>query len=216
MILVLLGAPGAGKGTQGAMLSDRLDLPRIATGDILRAAVRDGTELGRKAKRYMDAGELVPDEVITGLIREALASPEAAGGAIFDGYPRNVPQARTLEEVLGEFGRTVDAVVVIDVPEEEIVRRVSGRRSCSQCGRVFNIFSDPPREEGVCDACGGELTQRPDDTEATVRRRLEVYAESTAPLIDHFERQSAIEVHTVRGDRPIAEVQDEIVDRLGR
>jgi adenylate kinase len=216
MILILLGAPGAGKGTQGAMLSKRLDLPRIATGDILRAAVRDGTELGRKAKRYMDAGELVPDEVITGLIREALASPEAADGAVFDGYPRNVPQARTLEEVLGELDRTVDAVVVIDVPEEEIVRRVSGRRSCSQCGRVFNVFSDAPREEGVCDACGGELTQRADDTEATVRRRLEVYTESTAPLIDHFESQTGAPVHTVRGDRPIAEVQDEIVDRLGR
>jgi adenylate kinase len=216
MILILLGAPGAGTGTQGAMLSDRLDLPRIATGDILRAAVRDGTELGRKAKRYMDAGELVPDEVITGLIREALASPEASDGAIFDGYPRNVPQARTLEEVLDEFDRTVDAVVVIDVPEEEIVRRVSGRRSCTECGRVYNIFSDPPRDEGVCDACGGELTQRPDDTEVTVRRRLEVYAESTAPLIDHFESQPGAPVHTVRGDRPIAEVQDEIVDRLGR
>jgi len=216
MNLILLGAPGAGKGTQGAMLAERLGIPKIATGDMLRAAVREGTDLGREAKRFMDAGELVPDEVITGLIREALSQPQAADGAIFDGYPRNVPQASTLQEVLGEFDRSVDAVVVIDVPEEEIVRRVSGRRSCSECGRVFNAFSDPPRQEGICDACGGELTQRKDDTEATVRRRLEVYRESTAPLIDHFERQAGTKVHVVSGDQPIADVQDEIADRLGR
>jgi adenylate kinase len=215
MILILLGAPGAGKGTQGALLAERLGMPKIATGDILRDAVRRGTELGRKAREYMDAGELVPDEVILGLVRDALASEEAAAGAILDGFPRNVPQAEALQGMLKEMGAGIDAVVEIDVDDEEIVRRISGRRSCADCGRVFNVHSDPPAQDGVCGVCGGALVQRDDDREETVRRRLEVYRASTAPLVEFYRSEGARMVR-VDGDRPIEGVQREIVERLPR
>jgi adenylate kinase len=215
MILILLGAPGAGKGTQGALLAERLGMPKVATGDILRDAVRRGTELGRKAREFMDAGELVPDEVILGLVRDVLASEEAAAGAILDGFPRNVAQAEALQGMLKEMEAGIDAVVEIDVDDEEIVRRISGRRSCADCGRVFNVHSDPPAQDGVCDVCGGALVQREDDREETVRRRLEVYRASTAPLVDFYRGEGARMVR-VDGDRPIEEVQREIVERLPR
>ncbi len=213
MDLILLGAPGAGKGTQGALLAERLGVPKIATGDILRDAVKRGTELGLEAKRYMDAGELVPDSVVFGLVRDALDAPAAAGGAIFDGFPRNAAQAETLDSILGEHARRVDAVVQIDVPDEAIVRRMSGRRSCPDCGRVYNVYTDPPKAEGVCDACGGALAQRTDDREETVRHRLEVYRTATAPLVAFYERTGR-PVHTVDGDRPIEQVQAELLGRL--
>lgn len=209
MHLILLGAPGAGKGTQGSTLAKNLGIPKIATGDILRNAVRDGTELGRKAKQYMDAGELVPDELILGLVREALADPAAAGGAIFDGFPRNVAQARSLETILSEQNRSLDAVVLLDVPDEVIVERMSGRRTDPQTGQVYHVRHNPP-PEGVA----GRLVQRPDDQEETVRNRLAVYAAQTAPLIQHYESEG-VPVHRIDGTGAIDEIQAAISLRLG-
>ncbi|MEX2582258.1 MAG: adenylate kinase [Gemmatimonadota bacterium] len=210
MHLILLGAPGAGKGTQGSRLADRLGISKIATGDILRAAVRDGTELGRKAKSFMDAGELVPDEVILGLVREALASEETREGVIFDGFPRNVSQARSLETILADAGRQLDAVVLLEVPDEAIVERMSGRRTDPETGKVYHLKHNPPPAD-----VAARVVQRPDDLEETVRHRLSVYAAQTAPLIEHYEG-SGIPVHRVDGTRPIEEVQTAILSELGR
>lgn len=211
--LVLLGAPGVGKGTQGVLLADRLGARKIATGDILREAVREGTEIGLRAKQYMDAGELVPDAVILDLVRDALA--RADGGAVFDGFPRTIPQAESLQGMLAELDRPLAAVVVIDVPEETIVRRMSGRRVCTGCGRVYNLHTDAPVRAGVCDVCGGALTQRSDDEEATVRRRLEVYRTLTEPLIA-FYSATPVPVHYVDGDRTVEDVQADIASLIGR
>ena len=208
MHLILLGAPGAGKGTQGSRLAERLGIPKIATGDILRAAVREGTELGRKAKQYMDAGELVPDEVILGLVRHALSEGSAREGAIFDGFPRNVAQAESLEQILSDSGRQLDAVVVIEVPDDVIVERMSGRRTDPETGTVYHVKHDPPPPE-----VEDRVVQRPDDREETVRHRLSVYAEQTKPLIEHYE-DSGVPVHRVDGTRPIEDVQSEIVECL--
>lgn len=208
MDLILLGAPGAGKGTQGALLAEKLGIPKIATGDILREAVRRGTELGRQAKRYMDAGELVPDEVILGLVRDALR--EAERGAIFDGFPRNVSQAESLDGILGDLGRRIDAVVSIDVPAETIVGRMTGRRTDPETGMVYHLEHNPPPAE-VRD----RLVQRADDREETVRHRLEVYRTTTEPLVA-FYRAAGVPLHSVDGDRPIDQVQGEILELLGR
>lgn len=210
MHLILLGAPGAGKGTQGALLAERLDIPKIATGDILREAVRAGSELGREARKYMDAGELVPDEVILGLVREALAAPAAARGAIFDGFPRTIPQAEGLEQILAGLGRRLDAVVFIEVDDEVIVRRMSGRRTDPQTGTVYHLEHNPPPPE-----LAERVVQREDDREETVRRRLAVYREMTAPLVQYYER-AGVPIHRVDGDRPIEQVQQEILERVGR
>jgi adenylate kinase len=209
MHLILLGAPGAGKGTQGNLLSERLGVPKIATGDILRDAVRRGSELGRDAKRYMDAGELVPDEVILGLVREAIRSEEARGGAIFDGFPRNVPQAESLREILREEGRELDAVVALEVEADDIVRRMSGRRTDPETGRVYHREHNPPPAE-IAD----RLVQRPDDREETVRHRLSVYEANTAPLVAYYEAVG-VPVHRVDGAAAIERVQEEILSRLG-
>jgi adenylate kinase len=210
MHLILLGAPGAGKGTQGSRLAERLGVPKIATGDILREAVRQGTELGREAKRNMDAGELVPDDVILGLVREALASEEARSGAIFDGFPRNVAQAEALGRILGEQGRTLDAVIALEVPADTIVGRMSGRRTDPETGKVYHLEHNPPPAE-----IAERVVQRPDDQEETIRRRLRVYRESTAPLIAHYE-ESGVPVHHVDGNREIDAVQREILRILDR
>ena len=210
MDIVLLGAPGAGKGTQGALLAGRLGIPKIATGDMLREAVRQGTALGREARRFMDAGELVPDAVILGMVRERLSEPDAAEGAVFDGYPRNAAQAAALDGMLADLGRRIDAVVCIDVSDEAIVRRMSGRRTDPETGVVYHVEHNPPPAD-VASRC----VQREDDREETVRHRLEVYRQSTAPLVDHY-RGAAVPVHTVDGDRPIEAVQDDILGRLGR
>jgi adenylate kinase len=210
MHLILLGAPGAGKGTQGSRLAEHLGVPKIATGDILRAAVRDGTELGREAKRYMDAGELVPDDVILGLVRDALADESARAGAIFDGFPRNVSQAESLARILDETERRLDAVVVLEVPDDTIVERMSGRRTDPNTGAVYHVKYNPPPEEAA-----GRVIQRPDDREDTVRHRLSVYAAQTEPLINHYER-SGVPVHRIDGTRPIEHIQREILDRLDR
>jgi len=210
MHLILLGAPGAGKGTQGARLAKHLGVPKIATGDILRDAVRAGTLLGREAKGYMDAGDLVPDEVILGLVRDALASQDAAEGAIFDGFPRTIPQAESLEAILAELGRRLDAVVLIDVPDEVIVARMSGRRTDPETGRAYHLKHDPPPPEAE-----SRLVQRDDDREETVRRRLDVYHEITAPLVRYYE-DAGVTIHKVDGTRDIEEVQRELRERVGR
>lgn len=190
--LVLLGPPGSGKGTQGERLQQDFRLPYYATGDILRAAVRQGTELGRKAREYMDRGDLVPDEVIIGVISERVEDPEAADGFILDGFPRTTAQAEALDEELERLGRRVTAAVLIEVSEEEVVRRLSGRRTCVKEGHIFHVELDPPKKEDVCDVCGGRLEVRDDDRPEVVRRRLEQYHEKTEPLIAHYEEQGIL------------------------
>ncbi len=192
MNLVLLGPPGSGKGTQGERLAAHSGVPKYATGDILRDAVRRGTQLGDDAKRYMDAGELVPDEVVLGLVREALSTPDAAEGFILDGFPRTVAQAEGLQRLLEERGIGLDAVVYFDVPDEELIRRLAGRRSCPNCGAVFNIHSDPPSVTGTCDNCESELVTREDDREETVKNRLRVYKEHTEPLLRWYGESSVL------------------------
>jgi adenylate kinase len=192
MNLVLLGPPGSGKGTQGERLQEDLELPYYATGDILRAAVREGTELGKAAKDYMDRGDLVPDEVIVGMIGERIDSSEAADGFILDGFPRTAPQAEALAAKLDELGRELTAVLLIDVSDEEVVRRLGGRRTCVENGHVFHLEFNPPQQEGVCDVDGSELIVRDDDKPEVIRHRLEQYHEKTAPLIEHYDSQSLL------------------------
>jgi adenylate kinase len=211
--LILFGPPGAGKGTQGAILAERFGLLRLSTGDVLRDAVRRGTDMGRAAQRYMDAGELVPDSVILGIVRDYLRGEAAERGVIFDGFPRTLPQARGLDELLAELDRPLHAVLVLDVDDDALIRRLSGRRSCTGCGAVYNVEFEPPRMEGRCDACGGELVLRPDDEPATVRRRLEVYSEQTAPLLDHYEA-SPVSVRHVDGQQPVESVQAQLAGAL--
>jgi len=182
MKLILLGAPGAGKGTQAEVLCKRLGIPTISTGNILRAAIKDGTPTGLKAKSYIDAGALVPDEVIIGIVNERLAQADCRNGYILDGVPRTIAQAEALEKA----GITFDAVVSIEISEEEILRRMSGRRVCEACGSSYNVEAVPPRVEGICDNCGGKLIQRRDDTPETVRERLKVYHNETEPLVDFY------------------------------
>lgn len=207
-VLILLGPPGVGKGTQGAMLADAMNAERLATGDLLRAARRDGTELGRKAQSYMDAGDLVPDELIVALVRERLEALPDEQGVIFDGFPRTVPQAEALEVVLEGVRRDLDAVVLFEAPDDVLVKRISGRRSCPECGRVYNVHFDPPITEGICDACGARLDHRKDDSLETVRHRLDVYRKLTEPLVAHYDSGRA-PVLRVDGDRSLEEVQSE-------
>jgi adenylate kinase len=184
--LVLVGPPGAGKGTQAEFISEHFGIPKISTGDIFRANVSGGTELGRVAKKYMDAGDLVPDEVTNAMVRDRLAQPDAAEGFLLDGFPRNVAQADELDGILHELGAPLSVVLDLDVDFDEVVKRLSGRRTCKQCGHVWHLEFDAPRTEGVCDKCGGALFQRDDDRPETVRHRLEVYAKQTEPLIDFY------------------------------
>jgi adenylate kinase len=213
MNIILFGPPGAGKGTQGELAAERFGLVRLSTGDLLREARREGTALGKAAQRFMDAGELVPDDVILGIVREVMEARSDAGGFIFDGFPRTEAQAAALAGMMDEIGATLDAVVVLDVADDTLVRRLSGRLSCPKCGAVYNRHSEPPREEGACDVCGSPLIQRPDDREDTVRRRLEVYREQTAPVLDWYERNGA-GIRRIEGDRPIDVVQAELGELL--
>ena len=192
MNLILLGPPGAGKGTQAKRLMEKYGIPQISTGDILRAAVKDGTEMGKKAKEYMDAGKLVPDEVVIGIIDDRLKEADCKKGYMLDGFPRTVPQAEALDKVLAGMGSKIDHVVSIEVPEKELIGRLTGRRTCKDCGAGFHQMFDPPKVEGVCDKCGGELYQRDDDNVATVTNRLKVYNDQTQPLIDYYQNKSLI------------------------
>jgi adenylate kinase len=206
--LIFLGPPGAGKGTQAERLIDQFDLPYYATGDILRAAVKENSELGQEAKQYMDRGDLVPDALITEVIMERVDSEEAEDGFLLDGFPRTVGQAETLDSRLDELGRQLTAVLVLEVSDEEVLRRLSGRRICEENGHLFHVEFDPPEQEGVCDLDGSSLVQRDDDKPDKVKHRLEQYHEKTEPLVEHYEDKGLL--HRFDAKRPAGEVGDRI------
>lgn len=207
MRIVLVGPPGAGKGTQAAFLAKNLAIPHVATGDLFRANISQGTPLGQKAQEYMRAGQLVPDEVTIGMAKSRLEEPDAAAGFLLDGFPRNIAQAQALDGYLDETGQKLDAVLDLEVPEDEVVKRIAGRRICrNDSSHVFHVEYSPAKTEGVCDVCGGELYQREDDREETVRKRLEVYHSETEPIIDHYKAQGLVTtisaLGTQTGGRP--------------
>jgi adenylate kinase len=212
MKLILLGPPGAGKGTQAKMLTERFNIPQIATGDILRGAVQGGTALGLEAKRYMDAGALVPDEVVIGIVRERLQANDCANGFILDGFPRTVAQADALQASLESLKQRLDRVISLTVDADALVERLTGRRTCRNCGRGYHISFDPPRNAQLCDACGGELYQRDDDREETIRKRLSVYDQQTSPLIAYY--RTAGLLAQLDGMQPIAVVQEQVLAAL--
>ena len=210
--LILLGPPGAGKGTQAERLVEDFELPYFATGDMLRAAVQEGSPLGQQAKEYMDRGDLVPDEVITGVIIERIDSPAAAAGFLLDGFPRTVPQAEALDAEVERLGRRLTATLLIDVPDEDVIRRLSGRRVCAKAGHLYHVDFDPPAREGVCDHDGSPLEQRDDDMPETIRHRLEVYHRQTRPLIDYYDERGIL--RRFDGSRKPGEVHDHILATL--
>jgi adenylate kinase len=212
--LVFLGPPGAGKGTQARALAQEWGVPHVATGDMLRAAAAAGTPLGRQARAFMERGALVPDDVIVGLIAERLAEPDAKRGFVLDGFPRTIPQAEALDRLLAERDQGLDRVIYFDVPEDELLRRLTGRRSCPACQATYHVTANPPRRAGVCDRCGAELVQRPDDREDTVRTRLRVYADQTAPLLDYYRRRGLLV--TVTGAGSIEAVRDGVRQAAAR
>ncbi|WP_019625650.1 adenylate kinase [Thioalkalivibrio sp. ALJT] len=208
MRIVLMGAPGSGKGTQAKKMVATFGIPQISTGDLLRAAVAAETELGKQARSAMDAGQLVPDELVLGLIRDRLQEPDAQKGFILDGFPRNVAQAEALDQMLNDIGSPLDRAIQIDVPFEELKQRLTGRVSCGDCGAVFNTHTFPPQKEGVCDLCGGELIHRADDNEETVVNRLKVYEDQTRPLIEYYDGHGLLK--HINGTRDIELIFDEI------
>lgn len=213
MNIILLGPPGAGKGTQAKRLIDKYGIPQISTGDMLRAAVAEKTQLGLEAKKYMDAGQLVPDSVVIGLVKERIQKDDCKNGYMLDGFPRNVSQAEALDKMLSELGQKIDHVICIEVPEDELIQRLTGRRTCRQCGAGFHVIFDPPKKEGVCDKCGGELYQRDDDNVQTVTSRLKVYKDQTEPLIAYYEKQGKL--RRINGLGSIDEIFNRIVAVLG-
>jgi len=210
--LVLVGPPGAGKGTQAQFISAQASIPKISTGDIFRASVSQRTTLGLEAKKYMDAGDLVPDKVTISMVRDRLAEDDAADGFLLDGFPRTVPQAEVLDEILAELAAQLDVVLELVVDDDEVVRRLSGRRTCRTCGHVWHLDFDPPSHEGSCDRCGGELFQRDDDQPETVRHRIEVYADQTAPLIAYYAERGLLVGLDATG--PVEDVTDRAIDAL--
>ncbi|HEX7063621.1 MAG TPA: adenylate kinase [Bacillales bacterium] len=208
MNLILMGLPGAGKGTQAEEVTARFGIPHISTGDMFRAAIKDQTDLGMKAKAYMDAGDLVPDEVTIGIVRERLGKDDCQKGFLLDGFPRTIDQAQSLEEILSESGRELDYVLYIDVDEGKLLERLSGRRICSNCGATYHIVFNPPEKEGVCDKCGGALYQREDDSEETVKNRLDVNKEQLSPLLDFYRKRGYL--HTINGNQNIDDVFSDI------
>jgi len=212
--IVLVGPPGAGKGTQAQFIASHLSIPKISTGDIFRTNVSQGTDLGREARGYMDRGDLVPDSVTIAMVRDRLAEGDAADGFLLDGFPRTLHQAKVLDELMDELGDRLDVVLELVVDDDEVVRRLSGRRTCRVCGRVWHLDFDPAKVEGVCDQCGGELFQRDDDREETIRHRLEVYAEQTAPLIDFYADQGNLVGLDATG--PVEDVTERAISALRR
>jgi len=212
MNLILLGAPGAGKGTQAKFIVEKYGIPQISTGDMLREAVAKGTELGRKAKEFMDQGKLVPDDIVIGIVKERLKQKDCERGFILDGFPRTKAQAEALDKIMEEMGKKIDAVINISVPEEEVVRRIVNRRTCRKCGAIYHLIYDPPKKPGTCDRCEGELYQRDDDREEVVRQRFSVYRKSTEPLIDYYRKRGIL--YDVDGRKDIGEVKAEILSVL--
>jgi adenylate kinase len=210
--LVLVGPPGAGKGTQAEFVSERFDIPKISTGDIFRYNVSQGTDLGKLAKKYMDAGDLVPDEVTVAMVRDRLSQPDAASGFMLDGFPRNVAQAYELDGILGDLNTSLDVALELDIDDGEVVRRLSGRRLCKRCGHVWHIEFDPPKAPGICDRCGGDLYQRDDDRPETVRHRLEVYVDQTTPLIQFYTARDQLIVLNAKG--PVEDVTERVIGVL--
>lgn len=213
MNIILIGPPGAGKGTQAQRMIDRLGVPQISTGDMFRAAVKDGSPMGKKAKEYMDKGALVPDEVVIGVVKERFQKPDCKKGFILDGFPRTLEQARALDGLLSELGTKLDHVVVIEVPDDNLVGRLTGRRTCRGCNYMHHIKFDPPKKEGVCDKCGSELYQRDDDKEATIRERLATYHGQTSPLIEYYGKKGI--VRKIDGTQSMTDVQSSITKAIG-
>lgn len=214
MKIVLLGPPGAGKGTQADVLVKKLLVPHISTGDMFRAAISNGTELGKEAKSYMDKGQLVPDIVTVGIIRDRISMSDCREGFLLDGFPRTLPQAEALDNLLADMSTSLDAVLNISVPLDRLIDRLTGRRMCRNCGTIYHLLYNAPEVENVCDACGGELYQRDDDKEATVKNRLEVYEAQTAPLISYYEKKGIL--YNINGDLPINEVTAQLGAALGQ
>jgi len=206
--LVFLGAPGAGKGTQAKKLVEKYGIPQISTGDLLRAAVAEGTALGKEAKSYMDRGELVPDKVVLGMVKERISQDDCKKGFILDGFPRNVAQAEALDKMLAEMNIPLDLALNVDVPFDDLMKRLTGRRTCKVCGQMYNIYYSPPKVEGKCDKCGGELFQRDDDKEETIKKRLDVYRAQTEPLIDYYSKKGILK--NVSGTGSIDEIFNNI------
>lgn len=212
IFLILLGPPMSGKGTQAARLSKALGIPQISSGDLFRDNIKRETALGREAKTYMDRGDLVPDEITIGMVAERLGRPDAAKGALLDGFPRTIPQAEELDRILDELDASLTGVISISVPVEELVKRASGRRICRSCGKSYHLAFNPPAEEGVCDVDGGELYQRDDDLPETVRQRLEVYQGQTSPLVDYYRKRGNL--REIEGDQPIDDVAADIAEEV--
>ncbi len=213
MRLVLLGAPGAGKGTQAKKLVEKHAIPQISTGDLLRAAVAAGTPLGKEAKSFMDKGELVPDRVVLGMVEERLKKDDCKKGYILDGFPRNTAQAEALDKMLNSLKMGLSAALSVDVPFEDLMKRLTGRRTCKACGQMYNVYFSPSKKEGICDKCGGELFQRDDDKEATIKKRLEVYNAQTAPLINYYKKKGILK--SVAGTGNIDEIFNKVCKELG-
>ncbi len=214
MKIIMLGAPGAGKGTQAKMLSEKYDIPHISTGDIFRANIKNNTELGKKAKSYMDAGQLVPDELVVDLVVDRIKAKDCFKGFILDGFPRTIPQAEALDYALNNQNEKIDYAINVDVPDEDIIERMSGRRACVGCGATYHLVYNPTKKEGICDVCGEKLILRDDDKPETVKKRLQVYHEQTQPLIDHYEKKGAL--LTVDGTQDIKVVFEDITKVLDK
>jgi adenylate kinase len=212
MRIVLLGAPGAGKGTQAKKLIEKYGIPQISTGDLLRAAVAAGTPLGKEAKSYMDKGELVPDSVVLGMVQERLKQDDCKKGYILDGFPRNTLQAEALDKMLASMNMPLTAALSVDVPFEDLMKRLTGRRTCKSCGQMYNVYFKPPKKEGACDKCNGELFQRDDDKEATIKKRLEVYSAQTEPLIGYYKNKGIVK--SVSGTGSIDEIFNKVCNIL--
>lgn len=213
MKIIMLGAPGAGKGTQAKQIAEKYSIPHISTGDIFRANIKQGTELGKKAKTYMDQGLLVPDELTCDLVMDRIQQEDCRNGFVLDGFPRTIPQAEALDAALTKIGQKMDFAIDVDVPDENIINRMSGRRACLNCGATYHIVSIPPKKEGVCDTCGNELVLREDDKPETVKKRLDVYHAQTQPLIEYYTKQGILK--SVDGTQPMEEVFAAIVTVLG-
>ncbi len=212
MKIIMLGAPGAGKGTQAKLIAEKFGIPHVSTGDIFRANIKEGTALGKEAKEYMDKGQLVPDELTVRILLDRVSKEDCKNGYVLDGFPRTIPQAEVLDNEVAKLGEKIDFAIDVEVPDDDIIRRMGGRRACLKCGATYHVEHIPPKKEGICDVCGSELVLRDDDKPETVKNRLDVYHKQTQPLIDHYSKQNIL--RTVDGTKDMHEVFDNIVKLL--